>query len=70
MPDAVTMTPRRTWQTTLRELRIIHGCHGARAVDATRPQPGAPPLLTVADIARGMGLSDFYLRGWLAWPPR
>ena len=38
-------------------------------MDATRPQPGAPPLLTVADIARGMGLSDFYGAGLRADRP-
>ena len=44
----------------LTELRAIHG---ARAVDATRPPPGAPPLLMVTDIARHVGLSDAYAAG-------
>ena len=34
-----------------------------RAVDATRPLPGAPPPSTVADIANGMGLSGLYGAG-------
>jgi len=47
----------------LNELRAVHG---ARAVDATRPQPGAPPLLMVADIARHMSLSGAYEAGLVA----